>query len=438
MSESVEIAVLGGGAAGLFAAIRAAELGRRVVLFERNRRPGVKILMSGGTRCNLTNARGLRSFAAISGPIDTAFDPKHARGSRAIGEAFGKQGARFLTPALRSLDVDATVLFFEQLGVATKIEANGKIFPVSNSAANVLDALLKRLESSGVVLHCHTPVLGLEREGGQFAIRTAGDVYHASRVILAMGGQSYPGCGTTGDGYSIARMLGHSIVDPRPALVPIRVDSPWVAELRGVTVPDTRVTVIDARGETLAERREALLFAHFGLTGPAPLDVSGSVARHDDPGSLRLRVDWRPDHSAGRLEEQLRQDSQLGKSSVAGQLSLPRRLAETLLHTVEIPRDRTGARLSREERIRLVNALKSTELNVVGTLGFEKAEVTTGGIALDEVDPATLESRFCPGLNVIGEVLNLDGPIGGYNFQAAWSSGWLAGEVAAKRVSLET
>jgi predicted Rossmann fold flavoprotein len=435
MAPDYDVAVLGAGAAGLMAAARAAECGARVVLIEKNRRAGVKILISGGTRCNITNARGLRRLDPVRGPIDPAFDPGLCRGARAIQQAFEANGG-FLGPSLRRLDVDATVRLFEEAGVATKVEANGKVFPASDRAVDVLEALLQRLDRSGATLRRLSPVTGVEPiEGGSggFAVRLPDSTITARRVVVTVGGRSYPGCGTTGDGYEIARRLGHAIVEPRAALVPIRVKPEWVSDLRGITLPDVVASIHGADGAPLRERREAVLFAHFGLTGPAILDVSRPVARSDDPERLTLRLDLLPEVSRDELDRTIQSSSRQGRRSLMSLVpdSIPRRLAESLVLAAGIPRDRMGPDLSRDERHRLVAALKGLSLPIRGTLGFEKAEVTSGGVSLEQVDPRSLESRLVPGLHFAGEVLDLDGLIGGYNFQAAWSTGWLVGETAA-------
>jgi predicted Rossmann fold flavoprotein len=436
--STYDVAVLGAGAAGLVAAIRAAESGARVVLVEKNRRPGVKILMSGGTRCNITNARGLRRLEAVSGPIDPAFDPALRRGTRAIQDAFGP-GGPFLGHALRRLDVDQTVRLFESEGLAVKIEGNGKIFPVSDRAVDVLEALTRRLERSGAELRLLSPVRSITRwnpdddEPAGFRITLAESSIDARRVILAVGGKSFPGCGTTGDGYALARAFGHTVIDPRPALVPLRIEPEWPLTLKGLTLPDVVASVHGPSGSALAQRREAVLFTHFGLSGPAILDVSRAVARHEGTDPLELRIDLRPGVSREEVDSRLQASARQGRSSVSSILSvdLPHRLAECLLDVCGVPRTRIGPDLSRAERLRVVQALKALALPITDTLGFEKAEVTSGGVHLDEVDPRTLESRLVPGFHLCGEVLNLDGLIGGYNFQAAWSTGWLAGESAA-------
>lgn len=427
-----DVAVIGAGAAGLMAAIRAAEKGRRVIILEKNRKPGVKILMSGGTRCNITNARGLHRPDAVSGGIDPAFDRREAKGTRSIQEAFAPHGA-FLGPALRAFGADAAVAFFESHGVATKIEGNGKVFPVSDRAVDVLRALLDAQERSGAALRLASPCLEIDVEAdGTFRVGLPDGPIRAKKLIIASGGQSFPGCGTTGDGYGWARRFGHTVTATKPALVPICVQPAWVPELKGITLPDVLARIVRKDGKILDSRREAVLFAHFGLTGPAILDVSRTVAHAGIGDGLSLSLDLIPDQRPEAVDQHLQATSRVGRRPVAALLpeALPRRFAESLLIAAEIPPGRMGPELSRDERRRLTTALKALALPITGTLGYAKAEVTSGGVCLDEVDSKSLESKIQPGLHWIGEVLDLDGRIGGYNFQAAWSTGWLAGDSA--------
>jgi hypothetical protein len=251
-------------------------------------------------------------------------------------------------------------------------------------------------------------------------------------VILTSGGQSYPGSGTTGDGYRFAADFGHMIVTPRAALVPVTVAAPWVADLRGISIPDVLVRVWES-DVCLTHRRGSLLFAHFGLSGPVILDVSGTISRHARPESLALEIDFLPHLPEPALDEFLRSEAiSSGKKHLAGILAshLPHRLCEVLLNLAGMPPDRKAAGLNKLDRSKLVHAGKRLRLAVMGTLGFQKAEVTAGGVALDEVDSRTMQSKRMPGLFIAGEILDLDGPIGGYNFQAAFSTGWLAGNSA--------
>jgi predicted Rossmann fold flavoprotein len=401
-----DVIVVGAGAAGLMAAIRAAECGKRTLLLEKNRKPGVKILMSGGTRCNIT----------------------HSTDNRGIVAAYGPAG-KFLHSALAAFSVQDTIAFFESEGVATKIEETGKIFPVSNKAIDVLNALLHRLERSGATLALEEPLQELHKVEGGFSLATSKRTLFTPKAIITTGGKSYPGSGTTGDGYALAAKFGHTIVPPRPALVPIAVDVPWVAELRGVTLPDVGVRILDGETPVIA-KRGSLLFAHFGLSGPVALDASRAVSGHPNPATLQLELDFLPSVKEVEFDESLRVDSLAqGKKQLAVVLTekLPRRLCDVLLTLCGMAADRRAAGLSRADRSALVASVKRQRLPVRGTLGFEKAEVTAGGVALDEVDSRNMQSKRQPGLYFAGEVLDLDGPIGGFNFQAAWSTGWLAG-----------
>jgi predicted Rossmann fold flavoprotein len=405
-SAGWDVIVIGAGAAGLMAAIHAAERGKRTLLLEKNRKPGVKILMSGGTRCNIT----------------------HDCDNRGIVEAYGQQG-KFLHSALAALSVQETIAFFEAEGVATKIEETGKVFPVSNKALDVLDALLRRLKRSGATLSLGEPVTDVRKTGSSFEMNTNQRLLMSPRVIVTSGGQSYPGSGTRGEGYAWATRFGHTIVPPKPALVPLTVQATWIVDLKGVTWGDVGLKVLEA-DKLLLAKRGGFLFAHFGLSGPAPLDVSKAVSRHANPQSLTLELDFLPTRSEQELDELLRSESLAsGKKQLAVVLSdlLPRRLCDTLLTLIGQPADRKATGLSKPDRQKLVQAVKRLRIPLRGTLGFEKAEVTSGGVSLDEVDSRTMQSKLCPDLFLAGEVLDLDGPIGGYNFQAAWSTGWLAG-----------
>lgn len=426
MSENFwDVIVVGAGAAGLVAAERAATRGRRTLVLEKNRKPGVKILMSGGTRCNLT----------------------HATDARGIVAAYGAPG-RFLHSALAALSPSAVVRLFEAEGVATQVEETGKVFPQSNKATDVLAALLTRLKRSGAQLALEEPLVEVTKTAEGFRLITMRRTLTAPSLILTTGGRSYPGCGTTGDGYAWAAALGHTIVPPRPALVPVTTDAAWVPPLKGVTIPDVLVRVVPAedpnpkrqggprqtpigKRATLAERRGSFLFTHFGLSGPVVLDVSRAVTGCERPRTLDLVCDFLPERSEAELEVQLAQEIQANGRRQISTLLAPwvvGRLAETLLSLIAIPSERRAAEASKAERTRLVAALKRLAIPASGTLGFEKAEVTAGGVSLEEIDSRTIQSKRVPGLWIAGELLDLDGPIGGYNFQAAFSTGWLAGQ----------
>ena len=423
MSDCWDIVVVGAGAAGLLAATRAAEAGRRVLLLEKNARAGVKILMSGGTRCNLT----------------------HDADSRGILDAFQRKQGHFLRAALAHLSPQDLIELFGHEGVATKVEETGKVFPVSNKASDVLDALLRMLRRSGATLSLVEPATEITRHERGFTIQTNHRRIETERLLLTTGGASYPGSGTSGDAYPWVQTLGHDLVEPRPALTPIAIQEQWAKDLRGVTIPDVGLTVWDPNAEDpakkkkkrkpLEQRRGSLLLAHFGLSGPVALDASRAVALHDKPQSLTIRADFLPAVSEDFLREEIqRLAATEGARPVANTVAeqLPRRLVESLMTTANIPVDRRGSELTRPERNQLVEVLKRTSWHANGTLGFKKAEVTAGGVPLAQVDPRTMESRCAPGLFIAGELLDLDGPIGGYNFQAAFSTGALAAKAMSE------
>ena len=408
MTHDWDAIVVGGGAAGLFAAIFAAERGRRVLLLEKGRKAGVKILMSGGTRCNIT----------------------HDCDNRGIVEAFGPNG-RFLHSALAAFGPKDVLAFFHAEGVMTKVEDTGKIFPVSDRAVDVLDAILRRLDRSRAKLALAEPALAVEKQNeGGFRVSTGTRQLTCEHLLITTGGLSYPGCGTTGDGYGFARQFGHSVTATRPALVPLAVNASWVPELKGITVPHAGLKVYDPADKLLDARKGSMLFAHFGLTGPAPLDVSRAVSGHATPNQLMLEMDFLPSETEAGFDEFLKVETLAqGKKQLAGVMAerLPRRICDVMLAKAEMPADRKAAALSKVERQKLAAMAKRMRVPLRGTLGFEKAEVTAGGVSLDEVDSRTMQSKRQPGLFFAGEVLDLDGWIGGYNFQSAWSTGHLAG-----------
>jgi len=409
MPEPVfDLAVVGAGPAGLLAAIAAAELGRRVVLLEQLPRPGVKLLATGGGRCNLTNTLPPGEFPA----------------------RFGRHG-RFILPALDAFGPDDLRRFLHSLGVPTAAPDGLHVFPVSDSAADVQRALVRRARDLGVRLRLATTARALWIEDDTLrGIQTSSGRVAANAVVLATGGKGYPDLGATGAGYALARETGHTIVEPTPALVPLVTRETWPRELAGIALSPARVR-IDLPGRPPAGIAGDLLFTHTGLSGPAVLDLSGDVAvLLRDRAEVPLRLDLAP--RTTRAEWLARLDSwplSEGRKALRTLLAahFPRALADLLCRLAGLDPATRPAQVSRPARRTLADLFTALPLTVTATEGWDRAMVTRGGVALKEVDPQTLRSRLVPGLAFAGEILDLDGPSGGFNLQWAFSSGHLAG-----------
>ncbi|WDQ19297.1 NAD(P)/FAD-dependent oxidoreductase [Rhodopirellula sp. P2] len=423
-STEPHVVVVGAGAAGMMAAAEAARSGARVTVLEKNTKTGVKILMSGGTRCNIT----------------------HDTDAKGITQAFG-HAKRFLQPSIGKFSPADVIEMFHALGVATKREETGKIFPVSNRAVDVRDALHRSMLDAGVRLELRCSVQRIQPPSGdqnQWCVATESDgnaqELLADRVIVTSGGKSWPGCGTTGDGYDWLRALGHTIVSPRPALVPLVGGNDATHALSGLTLPDVNVSVFtpDHRSgkKPKLERRSSWLFTHFGFSGPAAMDVSGVMTAYDRIQDSTMRLDLTPQTSEAEIREILsKRSGDAGKRTVATILQqwVPSRLAVAICEQSHPTNAQCKlAELPSKECNLMVEKLKRWHLPVNGTRGFAKAEVTAGGVQLSEVDPRTMQSRLAKGLYIAGEILDVDGWIGGYNFQAAFSTGRAAGRAAAQ------
>lgn len=427
-----DVIVVGAGAAGLMAAVSAAETGAAVRLLNAHPKPGLKILMSGGTRCNVTNE---------------VVDPESFEGGSrpAIGIV------------LKAFSAAETRRWFEELGVALKLEPEGKYFPVTDSARTVLEALLRRAEDLGVAFEFGAPVTAIEvaapdRTPGAangaastaagdapdapsattfFRVVTPSAAHHARAVILATGGLSFPKTGSDGSGHGLARALGHTIVPTSPALTPLTLSGDLHRRLQGVTLPAGLTLFVDGRKRLT--RTGSLLFTHFGLSGPAALDLSRHWLRTPATSTRRVTIDFCPGERLDELEADWLRAAGAGPATIQSWLArrVPVRLARELAERSSIHPGLRLAQCPRDDRRRLLELMTACPAPVSGTLGYGKAEVTAGGVPLDEVDPRRMMSRRTPGLFLAGEILDVDGRLGGYNFQWAWSSGRVAGQAAA-------
>jgi predicted Rossmann fold flavoprotein len=406
-----DVIVIGGGPAGMLAAGSAAERGARIVLLERNARLGRKLALTGDGRCNLTNADRMDDFVS----------------------AFGANG-RFLYRAFSEFSNRDLIAFFEARGVPTKEETGGRIFPVSDRAGSVVDALERYMRQQDVAVR-----LGRRAErivvdaasGAAAGVKIEGreTILEAPGVILATGGLSYPATGSTGDGYAMARALGHTIVPPRPALVPLETAGRPAKRLQGVALSGVTVSAVSG-GKRLASRTGDMIFTHYGVSGPAVLALSGLVVECLDRGeSVEIAIDLVPALDGPALEKAL-----IGEFSVSGGKLLatvlagfvPKALTAALLRVGKIPEETRCSRVTGAQRKRIAGLLADFRLAVKRPRSIVEAVVTRGGIDLKEVDPRTMESKIVGGLFFCGEILDVDGASGGYNLQAAFSTARLA------------
>ena len=432
------IIVIGGGAAGLMAAGRAAEQGAPVILLERMEAPGRKLLITGKGRCNVTNTAPLKEFLA----------------------AFGLNG-RFLHGAFHRFFRDELLEFFNQRGVATKAERGGRVFPVSDQASDVVDALASYAREHGVEIRLNSRVAVIERdEQGVAGVRLEnGEYLPATAVILAAGGSSFPATGSSGDGFNLATKLGHKVNPLYPALVPLVIrEFSFAIACQGVSLKNVRLTAFACdkssipdvtiahdygRGtgwenpppKVIESRFGEMLFTHFGIGGPITLLMSQALARALDAGLVSVSIDLKPALTNKELEARLQREfSAFPRRQLPAILRelLPDKMVEVMAGISGIPLGRTGANMTAGNRTDLVKLLKGLAFDVKTTLPLGAAMVTAGGVDLKEIDPRDMASKIVPGLYLAGEVLDLDADTGGYNLQAAFSTGWVAGEAAAR------
>ncbi len=406
-----DVAVIGGGPAGMIAAGRAAELGAKVVLIEKNPTLGNKLLLTGGGRCNILNAE-----------LDT----------HALIKKYGVKGKALFSPFSR-FGVPETMEFFETHGLPLKIEPEKRAFPVSDKAESVLRTLIDYMKAGRVTMLLHKPVQSLTVESGKItkAILKGSEVT-ADRFILATGGKSHPETGSTGDGFPWLRKLGHTVVEPDAALVPIEIKDPWVSRLAGISLQDVRLTVLvgKAKGES---RIGKILFTHVGLSGPLVLNMSKRIGEMLKSGDVWLSLDLFPSLDPGAVDRKIlevveREKNKMLKNAI-GEIIQPR-LAEVLFMLAGIKPETPMHQLKREEREAFVRVAKNVPMQVAGLLGEEDAIVTSGGVLLDEIDFKTMRSKVCPNLFFAGDILDFDRPSGGFSLQICWTTGYVAGEGA--------
>lgn len=435
-----DIIVIGGGASGMMAAGRAAELGARVLLLEKTDGLGKKILVSGKTRCNLTNTAELNYFIAM----------------------YGNNG-RFLFSAFHHFFRTELLDFLNQHGLEVKVERGGRIFPVSDDARDVVRAFKKYFSANNVQIRFNTGVTGMTVKGNKVCgVKTPDGNYSCKAAILATGGASWPSTGSTGDGYKISASLGHTIVKLKPALVPLIVREQKLAQsMQGVSLRNVRATafqgeanLIDStltpdcvvgrggkkkpRPPVIESRFGEMLFTHFGLGGPIILLMSLSIVEALEKGPVSILIDLKPALSREQLRKRLQNDLEKhSKRKISGIMKeyLPAKMIEPFIELAGIEKEKFAHQITAAEREKIVERLKALRFNIKSPLPLEKAIVTAGGVSLTEIDQRTMASKRIEGLYFCGEVMDIDADTGGYNLQAAFSTGYVAGEKAADYVS---
>ncbi len=409
-----DVAVVGGGPSGMMAAARAGELGAKVLLLEKNAALGRKLLLTGKGRSNITRAE---------------FN------SRELVKKYGREGDFFLYP-LSIFGVKETIDFFEKKGLKTKVERGKRIFPQSNRASDVLNILIGYLKSGGVKIMTNSEVKEIIKEKNRISkiILSGGREILAKNYIICTGGKSYPGTGSTGEGYKLAKKLGHTINKLRPALVPLRIKEKWPKMAQGLSLKNVELTVFQ-NNKKQGSRFGEMLFTHFGVSGPIVLDLSGKIGELLEKGGVKLVLDLKPALDFQVLDKRIQSDfSKYSNKFFKNSLSdlLPKKLIPVIIELSGINPEKKVNEITRQERQKLVRLLKGLEMRVSSLLGFKTAIITSGGVSLREIDSKTMKSKLIDNLFFAGEIIDLKGPTGGYNLQLCWSTGLLAGQSAAK------
>src|SRR3989338_6830956 len=418
-TKDFEVAIIGAGPAGMMAGIRATELGAKVVIIEKNPKPGRKLLITGQGRCNITqNETELKKLI----------------------EKFGANG-KFLFSSLHMFGPKEVMNFFENQNLAVKTERGGRVFPESDKAIDVVNVLIKNLARNKVKMIFKTEVLDFELKGDKiegviFRETDSGakKIIRADKYILSLGGKSYPATGSSGDGYRWLKKMGHTIIEPRPALVQIITKESWVKDCQGLSLKNVSVRIIQ-NNKKQAERFGEMIFTHFGVSGPIILDISKTVGELLKNGAVGLEIDLKPTLDFQTLDERLKRDfgKNLNKNfkNYLPEL-LPRKMIPIIIKLSGIAGNKKINSITKIERKKLMLILKNLKLTVARLSGFDQSIITAGGVNLKEIDPQTMHSKIIANLFLAGEILDLDGPTGGYNLQAAWSTGYAAGNYAGK------
>lgn len=410
-----DVVVVGGGPAGMMTTLRAGELGARVLLIEKNETLGKKLLITGGGRCNVTNSE---------------FN------TRKLLEKF-KENGKFLFSAFSQHSVKETLDFFHERGMDTKVEKELRTFPISNSAQSVWDVLMADIKKHKVEILSNSPVTEIVKEENSIVgVKLKNKkIIRGRAIVIATGGTSRPETGSTGDGYLWLKKIGHTVIEPTPSLVPIALKDDWVKRLAGVSIPDIKITIFQ-NNEKQGVSKGKILFTHVGISGPTVLNMSRDVGELIKYGDVTLSLDLLPSEDYSTLNTKLQAlFKEHDKKKFQNALSnlVPSAIAPVVVELSKIDKDKPCNSITREERLSLVHLLKAIPMNVKGLLGLEKAIISSGGVILDEVNFKTMRSRLYPNLYLVGDILNIDRPSGGYSLQLCWTTGFVAGTWAVEK-----
>lgn len=409
---NVDVIVIGGGPAGMFAAITAAHRGSRVLLLERNDRLGKKLLITGKGRCNVTN------------DCD----------SQEVLQNIPRNG-RFLYSTMAAFPPASVMKFFESHGCALKTERGNRVFPVSDKSVSVLNCLQDQLRQNHVTVRSERVCEILTREGTVSGVRTEKNTYMAAKVILATGGLSYPTTGSTGDGYEMAKALGHTVTAPEGSLVPLETAGQDCPDMQGLSLRNVGVKLMGEKNKAIYKDFGELLFTHFGVSGPTVLSASAHLK-----GNCRLVIDLKPALDEGKLDARILRDLEMYQNrSMENALTdlLPRSMIPVVLHRLSIDPNMQANSLTRQQRRAMVELLKAFSLDITGKRPVSEAIITSGGVIVSEIDPKTMESKLVPGLYFAGEIIDCDAYTGGFNLQIAWATAYAAGLAVSMKSGID-
>lgn len=399
-----KIGIIGGGPAGIVASGIAASKGNEVILLEKNERLGKKLFITGKGRCNITNASPIEDF------FENVITNKE-----------------FLYSSFYTFNNEDVLDLLKKYGLKTKVERGNRVFPESDKSSDVIKAFESFLNNNNVKVHLNTKVLSVEKDKDKFIVTADKEIFYFDKLIIATGGKSYPATGSTGDGYTFAERLGHSIIGLKPSLVPMEINEPWIKDLMGLSLRNVNLKAYYMK-KLINEEFGELLFTHYGISGPIVLSMSNHINKYNKP--INLSIDLKPALDFEKINNRILRDfEKYSNKQISNSLNdlLPQKIIPWILKHANITPEKKVNQITKEERINLANSIKDFSMDLKGFRPIEEAIVTSGGISTKEIDPSTMESKLVKDLYFAGEIIDVDALTGGYNLQIAYSTGYLSG-----------